>query len=240
MGRVHDTLRAVRRRSPPALQRLLYRCRSAATTEPLSRNFGWERGTPVDRLYIEEFVEANADCIRGCVLEIGDAVYSRRFGGSAISRQDVLHVDKDSPEATMVGDVCDPDVLESGAFDCIVFTQTLHLLFDVQQGIRQLYRALAPGGTLLLTVPGISPIDPFAWKDCWYWSLSYASVKQLLNQNFGHDNHAIKTFGNVYAATAFLHGAVLEEVELAALRKPDPGYPVVICARAMKPATAQA
>lgn len=225
---------------PAVLRRWLYRCRRASETMPLSRNFGWERGTPVDRLYIEEFLGANAGDITGRVLEIGDDAYSRRFGGKRVLHQDVLHVDPDAPGASLVGDLCDPAVLPTGAFDCIIITQTLHLLWDVHEGMRQLHRALAPGGTLLLTVPGISPVDPHEWNDCWYWSLHHASVKRLAAGHFGETGYRIETHGNLYAATAFLHGAVLEEIDIAEMRTADPLYPVVICARAVKHASGPA
>ena len=39
-------------------------------THPMSDSWGFERGTPVDRYYIERFLERNADAIRGDVLEI--------------------------------------------------------------------------------------------------------------------------------------------------------------------------
>lgn len=217
-----------------ALRRWRYRCRHAAATRPLSRNFGWERGTPVDRLYIEQFLATNASDIAGRVLEVGDDSYSRKYGGKNVQRQDILHVNPDAPSATIVGDLCDPAVLPTGAFDCILITQTLHLLWDLREGMRQLHRALAPGGKLLLTVPGISPVDPYEWNDSWYWSLNGISVERLLAEHFDVSNRQVNVRGNLYAATAFLHGAVLEELSLATMGETDPVYPVVICARAIK------
>ncbi len=217
-----------------ALRRWRYRCRRAAATRPLSRNFGWERGTPVDRLYIEQFLATNASDIAGRVLEVGDDSYSRKYGGKNVQRQDILHVNPDAPSATIVGDLCDPAVLPTGAFDCILITQTLHLLWDLREGMRQLHRALAPGGKLLLTVPGISPVDPYEWNDSWYWSLNGISVERLLAEHFDVSNRQVNVRGNLYAATAFLHGAVLEELNLATMGETDPVYPVVICARAIK------
>lgn len=221
-----------------ALRRCRYRCRSAAATRPLSRNFGWERGTPVDRLYIEQFLSANASDIAGRVLEVGDDSYSQKYGGMKVRRQDILHVNPANPKATIVGDLCDPAVLPSAAFDCIVITQTLHLLWDLRAGMRQLHRAMAPGGKLLLTVPGISPVDPYEWNDSWYWSLNRISVERLLAEHFAPSKRQVDVCGNLYSATAFLHGAVLDELNPAALEKNDPVYPVVICARAIKPPTA--
>ena len=46
------------------------------------------------------------------------------------------------------------------AFDCIIFTQTLHFIYDVRLAIQTLHRILKPGGVLLATFPGISQIIP--------------------------------------------------------------------------------
>jgi hypothetical protein len=48
---------------------------------PLSRDFSYDRGLPIDRYYIERFLAANASDIRGHVLEIADNTYTGRFGG---------------------------------------------------------------------------------------------------------------------------------------------------------------
>src|SRR6185503_1474005 len=48
---------------------------------PVSRTFGYDRGLPVDRYYIESFLERNRRDIDGRTLEIGDDEYTRRFGG---------------------------------------------------------------------------------------------------------------------------------------------------------------
>ena len=47
---------------------------------PISTKWGFDRGLPIDRHYIENFLAVNADDIRGGVLEIGDNSYTRRFG----------------------------------------------------------------------------------------------------------------------------------------------------------------
>ena len=131
-------------------------------TQPVSADFGWDRGTPVDRIYVERFLATNGGDVRGRALEIGDAAYCRRFG-SGVTRQEVLHVDPANRNATIIGDLSQPDVLEPDSFDCLLITQTLHLIFDLRQAAAQLHRALAPGGVLLLTVPGITPVDRHEW-----------------------------------------------------------------------------
>jgi GT2 family glycosyltransferase len=203
------------------------------TTRPISLDFGWDRGTPIDRYYLENFLALNTADVRGRVLEIGDDAYSRRYGGSKITKQDVLHLDVKHPKATLVGDLTQPNVLPDDAFDCILLTQTLQLIFDLDQAVRRLHGSLKPGGVLLLTVGGISQIDRGQWRDHWCWSFTGVSIRKLFEPYFASEME-IKTHGNVFAATAFLQGMALEEVDRAKLDVHDPAYPVVITLRAQK------
>jgi SAM-dependent methyltransferase len=203
-------------------------------SRPLSREFGYDRGTPIDRYYVEGFLAENAKHIHGRVLEVGDDVYSRRFGRNRITRQDILHVNHESAKATIIGDLSDPRTLRTAAFDCIVLTQTLHLIFDMAAAVREVRRALAPGGTALITVPGVSSIDRGEWGASWYWSLTDLALAKLLSGPFGSGSVSVESFGNLFAATAFLHGASVEEVDTTKLSARDPAYPVTIagCAHA--------
>lgn len=74
---------------------------------PISPNFGYDRGKPVDRRYIEDFLSRNAEVIRGRVLEIGDNAYTMHYGGARVTRSDILHVSPDNPRATLVGDLAE-------------------------------------------------------------------------------------------------------------------------------------
>jgi SAM-dependent methyltransferase len=204
------------------------------TTRPVSLDFGWDRGRPIDRYYIENFLHARATDIRGRVLEIADDAYSSRFGGSRITRQDILHLHAGNSKATLVGDLTQPGVVPEDAFDCIVMTQTLHLIFDMQQAAARLYSALRRGGVLLLTVPGISAIDRGEWGANWCWSLTPASVTRLFEPWFGKSALTVEAHGNVFSATAFLQGLALEEIEQSKLDTYDSAYPVIVTLRAVK------
>lgn len=204
-----------------------------ASLTPLCREYGYSRGTPIDRYYIDRFLAEHCEDIRGRVLEIGDDSYSRRFGGNRITKQDVLHVEAGHLQATITGDLADPGVLPRAAFDCIILTQTLHLIFDMAAAVDQIHAALRPGGVALITVPGISPIHDGPWKDRWYWSLTELALERLLSGPFATSEVTTSSQGNLCAATAFLHGAAAEEVETARLDLVDPAYPVTVAARAV-------
>ena len=62
-------------------------------TTPVSRNWGLERGRPVDRHYIEGFLADHAADVQGAVLEVLDAGLTTRFGGEKVHRSDVLDID---------------------------------------------------------------------------------------------------------------------------------------------------
>ena len=153
-------------------------------TKPFSTEFGYDRGGPVDRYYIENFLQKNAKLIKGRVLEIGDNEYTLRFGGTKIIQSDILHVDDSNKQATFVGDLSNAPQLPDNSFDCIVLTQTLHLIYNYKDALQTCYRILKPGGALLLTVPGISHIDQGEWKNIWLWSFTQASIKRMLGETF--------------------------------------------------------
>ena len=46
-----------------------------STVKPLSDVFGLDRGTPIDRYYVENFLKTRSGLIKGRVLEIGDSIY---------------------------------------------------------------------------------------------------------------------------------------------------------------------
>jgi SAM-dependent methyltransferase len=203
---------------------------------PISDCFGYDRGTPVDRYYIEGFLERHRADVRGRVLEVGDASYTRRFGGGRVQCSDVLHVQEGNLEATIVADLASADHVPSDAFDCIILTQTLQFVFDVPAALRTLHRILAPGGVLLLTVPGISHVDRGEWGDTWFWSFTAASLRRLLCAHFPNDTVEVRTHGNVLVASAFLYGLASEEIHTGEFEHHDPCYQVVITGRVIKPA----
>ena len=207
---------------------------SFSETDPISRDFGFDRGLPIDRYYIENFLKAHAADIRGRALEIGDASYSRQFGGGRIRRQEVLHVHEGAPEATIVGDLSQPGILPADSLDCAVLTQTLHLIYDMKAALVELHRGLKPGGVVLATVPGISPIARDEWGATWYWSLTRIAAERLFGEVFGPANVTVEQFGNAFAATAFVQGVATEEVSRAKLDVLDEQYPVILGVRAVR------
>lgn len=203
---------------------------------PVSRRFGLERGTPIDRRYIEAFLASEARAIRGRALEVGDGAYTRRFGGDRVARSDVLHAVAGTPGATVTGDLTRPETLPQAAFDCFVCTQTLNFLFDPAAALAGARRLLAPGGTLLLTVGGISQISRYD-ADRWgmFWGFTPQSLGRLLDAAFP-GAHEIRSYGNPLAAASLLYGLAVEDLpDPSLLDRSDADYPVILAAVARVP-----
>jgi len=204
--------------------------------EPVSRFFGYDRGTPVDRYYIEKFLSQNADSIRGRVLEIGDDTYTRRFGGARVTRPDIFHVDPRNSRATFVGDLCTAATIPSEIFDCAIIVQTLQFLSDPLAGLKTLHRILRPSGILLMTVPGITVLSPESdqWSEMWLSSFTPSTIRALMEQSFSSELCAVEVHGNILAAVCALEGIAVEDVTTGELDAHDATYPVVITVRATK------
>ena len=233
MRKIARRLRRILSRDRDQLALGAVRFGDLARTVPVSECYGYDRGQPIDRYYIEKFLFSAAADIRRRVLEIGDNTYTVTFGGGRVLQSDILHVDASNPKATLVGDLCDTSVLPDNAFDCIILTQTLQLIFDMPAAISTLARSLKPSGVLLITVPGITPILGH-WSGSWYWSLTGVSLARLLAINFDPRDISVATYGNVFSAVCFLEGLAVSEVQTRKLDVNDAAFPVIVAARAVK------
>ncbi len=203
---------------------------------PISSNWGFERGQPIDRYYIDGFLASWAADIHGRVLEIEDNVYTRRYGGERVAVSDVLHVIAGNPRATIIGDLTNADHIPADTFDCVVLTQVLQFIYDTRAALNTLHRILKPGGVLLATFPGLSRISREEWEGSWYWQFTSSSSRRLLKESFPDGDVRVEVFGNVLTATGFLYGMAMQELTAEELNAHDPDYEMLIAVRAVKAA----
>jgi SAM-dependent methyltransferase len=201
-------------------------------TKPLSDHYGRDRGTPVDRYYIEQFLAIERAAIRGRVLEVMNRDYTVRFG-TAVDSSDVLDIDPGNPDATIVGDLTSADAVPTGSFDCFILTQTLQYIYDLKAAVAHAHRILGPGGTVLCTVPVVSRIDRLELGSE-YWRLTAAACSRLFGDVFPPNSVTVRARGNVLAAIAFLVGMAAEELSTRKLERDDPFFPLVVTVRATK------
>lgn len=204
------------------------------STAPVSRYFGYDRGTPIDRYYINNFLKSNQQVITGTVLEIAESTYSKKYGVN-VSNYEVFHVTDDSPNATIIGDLTDLNSIPENKIDCFICTQTFNFIYDFKAAIMGTYQLLKSGGILLATVAGISQISKYdmdRWGD--YWRFTTLSVKKVFGEVFGDGNIQIDFYGNCFAAMNFLRGISVEELSIEKLDVKDADYPLVITVIAKK------
>jgi hypothetical protein len=226
-------IRSIRRFKP---QRDRLRFGDFRRLTPISRAFGFERGTPVDRYYIERFLAGHAGDIHGRVVEVGDDLYTTRFGGDRVVQAEILNIQRENnPKTTIVADLARPETVSAGFCDCFIFTQTLQFIYDLKSAVGALHRALKPQGVLLASFPAISQVcryDMERWGD--YWRFTNAAVERLLAEAFPREQIQVSAHGNVLAALCFLHGLAAEDLRPEELDFHDPDYQIVITARAVK------
>jgi hypothetical protein len=218
--------KAMRRLLRPARVRLFL-----LPTAPDGERYGAIRGYSVVRTYIDEFITDNSAVISGRCLEVGDPRYTVPLGGDRVTVVDVLDVDASNEHATIIGDLQDLHEVQSGTYDCAVVTGVLQYLQDPAAAARELHRILAPGGTVLVTVPTMGPED-IGDED--RWRFMPLGIRVLFEAEFGPDNVLVQAYGNMLTGIAHWSGLAQEDMPKRAWRLQDPVYPVSLGVRATK------
>lgn len=195
------------------------------SVKPLSRDFGTHRGKPIDRYYIEKFLEENKKYITGDVLEIADNNYTKKYGKNYNSS--VMHVEGIG-QNVFKGNLETGEGLCGKKYDCVILTQVLMFIFDLKKTMINLNKILKDGGVALITVAGISQISRYD-ADRWgsYWNFNLGAIKKLFYPMFGEQNVQIQTFGNYKLAVAMMYGMCCEELDENAFNYVDQDYPLI-------------
>lgn len=200
------------------------------STEPISRKFGFDRGTPIDRYYIESFIKENAPYIKGVCLEIHDNYYTKKYGKN-VTTEDVLDIDTTNWQATTYGDLRNLKAIKSNTYDCLIITQTFGVIDDYQAAVSECYRILKPGGSIIGSATSIGAISNLQMT---YWRFAVPSIKYVFGKCFDLNKLTIKTYGNVLAGQCSWVGLAAEELTKEELDVNDPYFSMVIGFRATK------
>jgi hypothetical protein len=204
---------------------------SLRRTRPYSEHYGNDRGLPIDRIYIEDFLARHADDVRGEVLEVQSPAYTQGFGADRVSGSSVVDLDPSNPRATVIADLCEPGALPDRRFDCIILTQTLQYLGRPDIALRNLWSALTPDGVLLLTVPALSRLDPAAGASD-RWRFTPFGLETLLRAALPPEAEIeVAGYGNAIAGAAFFVGLATQDIGRKRIRSLDTAFPVSCCAR---------
>ena len=187
----------------------------------------------MDRRYIEGFLSAHG-VIHGAVLEVRNNVYTTMFGGDRVTESIVVDIDATNPRATLVADLQRVGSLPPDAYDCIILTQTLHLLRRPGQCIENCFAGLRSGGVLLATAPSVDRVSP-TYPDGDFWRFTPAGIAELFGRHWPSD-FTVDAFGNLRTCMAFLMGEVVEDIPDIVLDDHDPRFPLTVAVEASKTA----
>jgi len=207
---------------------------SFRTLKPICDLWGMDRGIPIDRYYINKFLQCYARDIRGRVLEVKDRFYTSLYG-SEVTQADAVDIDPSNNEATVITDLGTPQALPADYYDCFILTQTIHVIYDVPQVIANAYRTLRPGGVVLASLPCVSRIDPESGLRGDFWRFTPASARRLFGEQFPAHEVDVSGFGNVLSCMGFLYGLSAGELSVAELNQTDEFFPLLTCVSARKP-----
>ena len=122
--------------------------------------------------------------------------------------------------------------LPAERFDCVILTQVLQFLAP-EQALRNVWASIAPGGTLLITVPTLGRLDPHH-QETHFWRWTPGGLAGLLGR-VGIPAR-VAGHGNVLACVATLWGPSVQDLSAEELDVNDSCFPLVACAHADKPA----
>lgn len=202
--------------------------------KPFSADFGLRFGSPIDRVYIDDFLNNSRQFIKGDVLEIAEDTYSKKYSEDEINSY-ILHIDEQNDSRVITGDLETGENIPIEKFDCLIITQTLPFVYQPKGFLRNCYKTLKPGGTLLMTVGGLSQISRYdmdRWGD--YWRFTDLSINKMACEFFDEAKVEVETYGNVKTACAFLQGFPSYVISKKAFSVQDPDYQVIITLRAIK------
>lgn len=219
---VPEVVRSAARRVPGTRRVVLTaRFGNLGRTAPLKR-WGREQGPAVDRWFIERYLKKHAHLVVGRVLEVKSNRYAARLGASEV---EIVDIDPNNTQATVVGDLCDPTTLEARRYDAAIVTQTLQYVADPEAALRNLLTSLRPGGALLLTVPCLGQIDDP--KDRWRWvPVGFGQLLAAVTPPGATVD--IVGLGNGLVGRAFLFGLATEDLVPSALDVQDDEFPIVV------------
>ena len=202
----------------------------SSSLNPISENYGRDRGRSIDRYYIEKFLFQNRKYIKGNCLEVRENVYTTKFGQD-VKKSDVIDINPRNKKANIIGDLRRLD-LPDNSYDCIILTQVLQYIDDCPAAVAECHRILKPKGVILVTLPFLGKVDPTATARKDYWRFTKASAEYLFKNIYSKVE--TKTYGNVLSGLGFWIGLSRNDLNRDKLKYNDPNFPTIITVKATK------
>ena len=201
------------------------------------------RGTVIVRYYWARFLERHRGDIRGRGLEIGETTTLRRYGGTAITSAEALDLAPHHDAVTVVADLTGADHVAADQYDCFIVPFTMTVIYDVDSALYHAVRILKPGGVLLIN---FACVDYYLYRGLdmgtgaplyMYWWFTPLQVEELLHRcGLTPADYQLDIQGNLFSRIAFQLNMPIEDLSRAERDTVDPGHPLLISVRIVKPA----
>jgi hypothetical protein len=194
---------------------------------PFCPHFGHFRGTPIDRYYLDRFIDEIRDEVKGVTLEIGGSKGNKelyKFNNATT----YLTMDLGGPDLDIVGDAHDPNIIEEASLDTVVLFNVLEHCEQPWAVVDNIYRWLKPNGQVVCMVPNAQRVHRVPFD---YWRI----LPDALNSIFSRfPKRKLHVYGNPVTVTASYYGIASEEFSREELDYYHENYPVANCIHAQK------
>jgi Methyltransferase domain len=195
---------------------------------PFCPNYGYSRGTPIDRYYLDRFIRDVRSQIVGTTLEIGGHPANREtYKLESVTEYCTMDLQQKSG-AHLLGDVHSKRAFGSRSFNSVILFNVLEHCARPWIVAENIHRWLKPEGKVFCMVPNAQRIhrDPL---DCW----------RILPDAFaiifgGYSESTITSYGNLLTTIAAMSGIAAEELDEKDLAEKNNEYPVISCVVARK------
>ena len=200
---------------------------SFANGKPFCHEFGYTRGTPIDRVFLDVFIDTIRDQVYGATLEIGGRKEDKslyRFQNA--EPFETLDVEAGSG-ADHVGDAHCITLFRPGSWDSILAFNVLEHCERPWIVVSNFLYWLRPGGMAFCVVPNAQRLHRGP-RD--YWRILPDAASSLFSD---FEEVTILRYGNLLTSQAAMSGIAAEELHYA-MAYSDRDYPTVTCISARK------
>ena len=195
---------------------------------PFSHRFGFDRGGPVDRYYLGQFVRSIRPVVRGRCLEIGGSLKNNWFYRFDVDEFRTLELKQSNIADDLVGDAADQGVLDPAAWDSILAFHVLEHCPNPFAVVTNMCAWLRPNGHACIVVPCAQRVHNYPGD---YWRFMPDGLRVLF-RDFSEVN--ISTYGNPLTVVSSYLGLSHTELVAEDMDAVHPDYPVLACVVARK------
>jgi hypothetical protein len=203
---------------------------------------GRSAGLSIIRYYWADFLEQHQADVRGYGLEIEETTTLRQYGGEKLIQADAIDLSAHNAEVRVVADLSRADAIAGNQYDCFLIPFSTAVIYDIEAALYHAVRIVKPGGVLLVNFwcmdyylhRGLDMGTGGAlYMHHWFTPIQVHGLLRRLD--LCDQDYQVQIYGNLMARMAFLLNLPARDLTARERDHVDPGQPLLICARVVKP-----